>query len=168
MTGKTRKLVQMHDDMARSPRDGETSATNGSNQKTVRVLRSCGSQTLEARKHNGMDGLIYGSPRYERKTVPVPGTGLCPEHHSAREARMNELLATILGDPTLWLTATDRLILLLLAQSPAGSRVDDIARATGSKYRWIATEVSKLARIGILRRVAPNTYAINSEFGVKQ
>ena len=40
----------------------------------------------------------------------------------------------------------------------------DIARFTGSKYRWIATEVSRLTRIGVLRRVAPNTYAIDPGF----
>jgi predicted transcriptional regulator len=47
-----------------------------------------------------------------------------------------------------------------------GSRIEDIARLTGSKYRWIATEVSKLTRIGILRRVGPNTYAMNPGFEV--
>lgn len=79
---------------------------------------------------------------------------------------MNDFLEQILGNPTLGLTPTDRIILFHLAQSPLGSRIEDIARLTGSKYRWIATEVSKLTRIGILRRVGPNTYAMNPGFEV--
>jgi hypothetical protein len=80
--------------------------------------------------------------------------------------RIHNLLGTlesILGDPSLCFTATDRIILLHLSQYPTGSRIEDIARSTGSKYRWIENQVSRLTRIGILQRVAPNTYAINKD-----
>jgi len=82
--------------------------------------------------------------------------------HPFRETNMNELVENILGDPTLELTATDRIILLHLGQHPSGSRIEDIARCTGSKYRWVENQVSKLTRVGLLQRVGPNTYAINS------
>lgn len=81
---------------------------------------------------------------------------------------MDEPLSTILANESLALTATDRIILLHLAQSPAGERIEEIARLTGSKYRWIESEVFKLTRIGILCRVAPNRYAINANYGVKK
>ena len=80
---------------------------------------------------------------------------------------MNERLERILGNPNLGLTPTDRIVLFHLTQHPLGSRIEDIARFTGSKYRWVATEVSKLTRIGILRRVGPNTYAMNADFEVE-
>ena len=80
---------------------------------------------------------------------------------------MHESLESILGDPSLGLTATDRIILIHLAQYPEGQRVEDIARLTGSRYRWVENEAYKLAQTGILRRVAPNTYAINPEFEVR-
>jgi hypothetical protein len=85
-----------------------------------------------------------------------------PQFHPSWEAKVNELLENILGDPTLGLTATDRIILLHLGQYPAGCRIEYIARCTGSRYRWIEKQVSKLTRIGLLQRVGPNTYAINS------
>jgi hypothetical protein len=81
---------------------------------------------------------------------------------------VNDLLESILGDPTLRLTPTDRMILLCLQQFPQGCRVEDIARLTGSKYRWIESEVSRLTRIGVLRRVAPNTYAVEGGGGVSK
>ena len=81
---------------------------------------------------------------------------------------VNNLLESILGDPNLGLTATDRMILLCLQQFPEGCRVEDIAKLTGSKYRWIESEVLRLTRIGVLRRVAPNTYAIESDRGVSK
>jgi predicted transcriptional regulator len=80
---------------------------------------------------------------------------------------MHELLESILGDPSLGLTATDRIVLIHLAQYPEGLRVEDIARSTGSRYRWVENEACKLAQLGILRRVAPNTYAINPDFEVR-
>ncbi|MGB8478555.1 MAG: hypothetical protein WCE63_06910 [Acidobacteriaceae bacterium] len=81
---------------------------------------------------------------------------------------MNQLLESILFDLSLALTATDRIILLSLSAYPLGQRIEDIARSTGSKYRWVANQVSKLTRLGILRRVAPNTYAINTDREVSQ
>ena len=80
---------------------------------------------------------------------------------------MYEQLESILGDPNLGLTATDRVVLIYLAQYPEGQRLEDIARFTGSRYRWVENEAYKLTQIGVLRRVAPNTYAINPEFEVR-
>jgi hypothetical protein len=80
----------------------------------------------------------------------------------SREAHVNLLLENILGDPNFGLTATDRIILIHLAQHPSGARIEDIASGTGSKYRWVENQVSKLTRIGLLRRTGPNTYAVNS------
>jgi hypothetical protein len=80
---------------------------------------------------------------------------------------MHELLETILGTQRLGLTATDRVVLIHLAQYPGGQRVEDIARSTGSRYRWIENEAYKLTQISVLRRVAPNTYAINPDFEVR-
>jgi len=77
---------------------------------------------------------------------------------------MNQLLETILGDPNLGLTATDRVVLIHLAKFPEGQRVEAIARCTGSRYRWVENETHKLTQLGILRRLAPNTYAINPDF----
>jgi len=42
-------------------------------------------------------------------------------------------------------------------------RIEDVARVTGSKFRWGAREISKLAQMGILHRVAPGTYALSEE-----
>ncbi|MGA2167513.1 MAG: hypothetical protein ABSG62_04835 [Terracidiphilus sp.] len=80
---------------------------------------------------------------------------------------MNELLESILGDSSLGLTATDRVVLIHLAKHPAGQRVEDIARSTGSRYRWVENEAHKLTQLGILRRLAPNTYAVNPDFGAR-
>jgi hypothetical protein len=63
----------------------------------------------------------------------------------------------------LCLTQTDRLILLTLADHVSGLRIEDVARVTGSKFRWGAREISKLAQMGILHRVAPGTYALSEE-----
>jgi hypothetical protein len=79
---------------------------------------------------------------------------------------MNQILENILGDPRLGLTATDRVVLIHLAKYPAGQRVEDIARSTGSRYRWVENEAHKLTQLGVLRRLAPNTYAINPGFEV--
>jgi predicted transcriptional regulator len=81
---------------------------------------------------------------------------------------LNKFLEAILSDLSLGLTATDRVILLHLAQDLAGSRIEDIARSTGSRYRRIENQVSKLTRLGILQRVRPNTYAINDDRGGSQ
>ena len=80
---------------------------------------------------------------------------------------MNELIESILGNPSLGLTATDRIVLLHLASYPEGQRVEEIARITGSRYRWIENETHKLTQLGVLRRVAPNTYAVNPDFGAR-
>ena len=74
---------------------------------------------------------------------------------------MNQIVAELLVNPYLSLSATDRLILLTVAKHVTGLRIEDIARFTGSKYRWVARQVSHLAEMGILRRVAPGTYALN-------
>jgi hypothetical protein len=84
------------------------------------------------------------------------------------EAAVNHLVESILTDPNLDLTATARIIILDLAQSPAGARIEDIALHTGSKYRWMEAKVRKLAHDGILQRVAPNTYALNGDREVKK
>ena len=42
-----------------------------------------------------------------------------------------------------------------------------MARSTGSRYRWIENEVHKLTQLGLLRRVAPNTYSINPDIKVR-
>ncbi len=73
---------------------------------------------------------------------------------------MNQIVAAYLANSLLNLSATDRLILMALADHVAGMRIEDIAAATGSKFRWIARQVSKLARMGILHRVSPGKYAI--------
>ncbi|MGB8477324.1 MAG: hypothetical protein WCE63_00605 [Acidobacteriaceae bacterium] len=77
---------------------------------------------------------------------------------------MNQFLESILLDLSVGLTATDRVILLFLGEYPLGQRIEDIARSTGSKYRQIANEISKLTRMGLLRRVSPATYAINTRW----
>lgn len=74
---------------------------------------------------------------------------------------MNQLVAQYLINPYLCLTPTDRLILLSLAERVAGMRIEEIAATTGSKFRWIARQVSKLAQMGILRRVGPGFYALS-------
>jgi hypothetical protein len=112
--------------------------------------------------------LIYGPLGVGTKQRRFPVLGFGAQLHFLRCIPMNELLDRILGDPNLGLTATARIILLHLAQSPAGARIEDIALSTGSKYRWIETKASELARAGILRRVSPNTYAINSDREVQK
>ena len=59
-------------------------------------------------------------------------------------------------------TATERLILLALAERASGMRIEEIARATGSRFRWVAQRVSALTMRGILCRVAPGTYALSN------
>ena len=66
------------------------------------------------------------------------------------------------------MTATDRLILLVLAAHPEGQRVEYIASATGSNFRWVENETTKMTRLGVLRRVAPGTYAIGNDSEVKK
>jgi hypothetical protein len=105
----------------------------------------------------------YGPLGVDGKRSRYPAQVFRSQLHPSWETKMTQLLDRILGDPNLGLSATARIILLHLAQSPAGSRIEDIARLTGSKYRWVENHVSKLTRAGILRRVAPNTYAINSD-----
>ena len=74
---------------------------------------------------------------------------------------MNRRVAEYLDNPSLGLTPTDRLILLTLADHATGLRIEDVIRVTGSKFRWVAREISKLAELGILRRVGPGTYALS-------
>jgi hypothetical protein len=78
---------------------------------------------------------------------------------------MDQAIETILNYPNLGLTATDRFLVLHLSKYPAGQRIEDIARLTGSKYQRVAVETYKLARLGVLTRTAPNAYAVNLEFG---
>jgi len=73
---------------------------------------------------------------------------------------LNQLVAEFIVNPYLSLSATDKLILVELAEYVSGMRLEDIARATGSKLRWVARQVSKLSQLGLLRRVAPGTYAL--------
>jgi hypothetical protein len=76
---------------------------------------------------------------------------------------VEDKVQSILGDPNLGLTATSRVILLYLAQRRSGARIEEIAFSTGSKYRWVESQVSRLMRLNILRRVGPGTYAINTD-----
>lgn len=76
---------------------------------------------------------------------------------------MNQLVAEYLLNPYLCLTPTDRLILLTLAEHLTGMRIEEVARATGSKFRWVARQVSKLAQMGIIRRVGPGTYVLTDD-----
>lgn len=81
---------------------------------------------------------------------------------------MEDKLQSILADPNLGLTPTGRVILLHLAQRPSGARIEEIAFSTGSKYRWVESQVSRLTQLNILRRVSPGTYAINTDREVGQ
>jgi hypothetical protein len=117
----------------------------------------------ESEEINLTQDLIYGTPRCGHKTGPVSGSSFRPQLHTSWETKVNQSLERILGDHSLGLAATARIILLYLAQSPSGARIEDIARYTGSGYRWIEKQVSKLTRVGILRRVGRNTYAINTD-----
>lgn len=74
---------------------------------------------------------------------------------------MNQIVAEFIVNPTLSLSASDKLILLTVADHIAGMRIEEIAAVTGSRFRWIARQVSKLTQMGILRRVAPGTYALS-------
>jgi DNA-binding IclR family transcriptional regulator len=60
------------------------------------------------------------------------------------------------------LPATARLILRFLADHPEGARVEDIALHTGSRYRWAEATILRLHHDGLLRRVGPNTYALQT------
>jgi hypothetical protein len=110
---------------------------------------------------NVKEYLVYRPLGKGEKQSRYPAQVFRSQLHSSWEVKVNHSLERILGDPSLGLTATARIILLYLAQSPSGSRIEDIALSTGSKYRWIENKVLKLARSGILRRVGPNAYAIN-------
>ena len=81
---------------------------------------------------------------------------------------MDQRISTIFSDEALELTATDKVIILHLAQYPDGLSVEEICHATGSKFRWIEKEVSRLTRLGVLIRIAPNTYTIDWQRGGKQ
>jgi hypothetical protein len=103
-----------------------------------------------------------------RNPVPVFCTESSSSFHYTKKVLVDESLANILRDPNLGLTATARIILLHLAQQPAGSRIEAIAAATGCKYRWIENQVSRLTRLNILRRVSPGTYEINTDREVQE
>ena len=81
---------------------------------------------------------------------------------------MEDTVQCILTNSSLELTPTARVILLHLAQHPFGARIEQIAASTGSKYRWVETQVSRLTRLGILHRVAPGTYTINTDREVQK
>jgi predicted DNA-binding transcriptional regulator len=66
-----------------------------------------------------------------------------------------------LNESTFGLPATARIILMYLVNLPNGARIEDIARDTGSKYRWVEATVLKLHRETVLQRVGPNSYALN-------
>jgi DNA-binding IclR family transcriptional regulator len=51
---------------------------------------------------------------------------------------------------------------MVLADHPRGLRIEEIARLSGSRFRWVARQVSTLTKMGILRHVAPGTYALNN------
>lgn len=70
-------------------------------------------------------------------------------------------VAEIISNPYLGLSATDRLILLTLAGHTAGLRTEEIARLSGSRYRWVARQVSAPVKMGLLRRIGPSKYALN-------
>jgi DNA-binding IclR family transcriptional regulator len=74
---------------------------------------------------------------------------------------LNQIVAELVANSHLGLTATDRLILLTLADRPKGLRIEEIARLSGSRFRWVARQVATLTKMGILRHVAPGTYALN-------
>lgn len=76
---------------------------------------------------------------------------------------MKELIQEYIMNPCVSLTATDKLILLTLAEHVTGLRIEDIARVTGSKFRWMQREISRLTRLGVLRRVSPGTYSIKPD-----
>jgi hypothetical protein len=112
--------------------------------------------------------LNYG-PRYVgKKTGPLssPGSPLNITLHTRQN--VDSTVQSILGDPNLGLTATSRVILLHLAQHPSGARIEEIAFSTGSKYRWVESQVSRLTQLNILRRVTPGMYAINTDREVGQ
>lgn len=73
---------------------------------------------------------------------------------------MNQLVAEYLVNPYLCLSATDRLILLTLAEHLTGLRIEDLAHVTGAKFRWLAKRVGRLTEIGLVRRVEPGKYAL--------
>jgi hypothetical protein len=122
-----------------------------------------GKLTDQSRAINVKGYLVYGLLGMGEKQSRYPAQVFRSQLHSSWEVKVNPSLERILGDPSLGLTATARIILLYLPQSPSGSRIEDIALSTGSKYRWVENKVLKLARSGILRRVGPNAYAINTD-----
>ena len=81
---------------------------------------------------------------------------------------MKELIQQYFTNPYLNLTATDRLVLLILTEHITGLRIEDIARATGSRFRWMQREISRLTGLGVLRRVSPGTYTINPDPEVRR
>jgi hypothetical protein len=95
-------------------------------------------------------------------------SGFSAQHYVTHEAERGQYSSSILGDPNLGLTATSRVILLHLAQHPSGARIEEIAFSTGSKYRWVESQVSRLTQLNILRRVTPGMYAINTDREVGQ
>ena len=72
-------------------------------------------------------------------------------------------MADFLANTYLGLTPTDKLILLTLADRVSGMRIEEIASAAGSRFRWVAREISKLTDMGIVRRVGPGTYALTDD-----
>jgi len=107
--------------------------------------------------------LDFHTPSVDEKTGPLPSPGLSPYIPLRTRPDMEDKVQSILGDPNLGLTATSRVILLYLAQRPSGARIEEIAFSTGSKYRWVESQVSHLTQINILHRVSPGTYAINPD-----
>jgi hypothetical protein len=110
----------------------------------------------------------YGPHCVGEKTEPLSSPGFPPNIPTYTRQNVEDKVQSILGDPNLGLTATGRVIILHLAQRPSGARVEEIAFSTGSKYRWVESQASRLTRLGILRRVAPGTYAINTDREVQE
>ena len=74
---------------------------------------------------------------------------------------MNQLIAEFLINPYLSLTATDKLVLLTLAEHVTGLRVEELAHVSGAKFRWLAKRVGRLTELGLVRRIEPGKYALS-------
>jgi hypothetical protein len=112
--------------------------------------------------------LNFDFPYVDEKTGPLSSPGFSPNILTCTRQTVEDKVQSILGDPRLGLTPTSRVILLHLAHRPSGARIEEIAFSTGSKYRWVESQVSRLTQLSILRRVSPGTYAINIDREVQE
>ena len=133
---------------------------------TVRLCPSPSAQ--DKKKMKCSTSLNFHSPSVDEKTGPLSSPGLSPYIPLHTRSEVEDKLQSSLADPNLGLTPTGRVILLHLAQRPSGARIEEIAFSTGSKYRWVESQVSRLTQLNILRRVSPGTYAINTDREVGQ